>query len=112
MILSMAGGRRCYGDFVIDGLRHSIDDPFEGVKYQVILGDDGFVARAKGKRLEGGSLREQPSRRGMVMAAIEPEEVLVCVAAVMGLNARNCQFVGYWVLRVGWRPSYCTGIVS
>jgi len=85
-ILSMVGGRRQYREFVFDGLKHDVGNPFEEVKSRVILGGDDFVARVKGEYIVGGSLREQPSYRGLVVDVIEPEVVMGCVADVLGID--------------------------
>jgi REP element-mobilizing transposase RayT len=86
MVLGMVGGRRAYQRFVVDGLKEGIEDPFEDVQYQTILGDDDFVARVKSKYIEIGSLREQPMYRDMISGMIDPEIVLRCVARVMGID--------------------------
>ena len=86
MVLGMNGGRRAYQRFVVDGLKEGIEDPFEDVQYQTILGDDDFVARVKSKYIEKGSLREQPMYRDMISGMIDPEVVLQCVARVMGVD--------------------------
>jgi len=86
MVLSMIGGRRSYRGFMVDGLKHDIDNPFEDVKNQVILGDDNFVARVKNKYVETGSLRDQPSYRGLMAEVIEPKIVLDCVVKVLKVD--------------------------
>jgi hypothetical protein len=86
MVLGMVGGRRAYQRFVVDGLKEGIEDPFEDIQYQTILGDDDFVARVKSKYIEEGSLREQPMYRDMISKMIDPEIVLRCVARVMGVD--------------------------
>ncbi|HEC78465.1 MAG TPA: hypothetical protein ENI34_04895 [candidate division WOR-3 bacterium] len=86
MVLRMVGGRRAYQRFMVDGLKKDIENPFEDVQYQTILGDGDFVARVKNKYIEEGSLREQPMYRGMVSGVIDPEVVLRCVVRVMGID--------------------------
>jgi chromosomal replication initiation ATPase DnaA len=70
----------------LDGLKGGIADPFKDVPHQSILGDSDFVAKVKSKYIEKGSLREQPVYRGMVLQAIEPEVVVSCIAAILGLE--------------------------
>jgi REP element-mobilizing transposase RayT len=87
-ILSMMGGRRAYYDFVRDGLQRGIKNPFEQVKYQTILGDDTFVARIKSESLPSGSMREQPSYRGLITEACDPETILQHVAEAMKIDKK------------------------
>jgi REP element-mobilizing transposase RayT len=86
MVLGMVNGRRAYQRFVVDGLKEGIEDPFEDVQYQTILGDDDFVARVKSKYIEKASLREQPMYRDMIFIMLDPEVVLRYVAQVMGVD--------------------------
>jgi len=67
-------------------LKEGIEDPFEDVQYQTILGDDDFVVRVKSEYIKEGSLREQPMYRDMISGMIDPEIVLRCVARVMGVD--------------------------
>jgi putative transposase len=84
-VLAMMGGRRAYQRFVRDGLRAGVENLFEDVQYQTILGDEAFVARVKREYIEDGSLREQPMYRDLVCKKIEPEIVLQSVIEVMGV---------------------------
>lgn len=85
-ILSMIGGRRPYREFMYDGLRHKIANPFERAKGSVILGSDDFVAKVKKNYVEYGSLREQPSYRDLVVDTVKPEVVMVCIADVLKID--------------------------
>ncbi len=89
MVLDMVGGRRAYQRFLLDGLREGMDDPLEGVQYQVILGDDDFVARVKSERIGEGSLREQPMYRDMVADVVDPEQVLDGVAKALDIHSER-----------------------
>ena len=75
LLLSMVGNRRAYQDFVIDGLKRDMENPFKQVKSRIILGDDDFAADVK-QYLRRGSRREQPSYRDIVTTVLEPEVVL------------------------------------
>lgn len=86
VMLAMVGGRRAYQRFLYDGVKEGLEDIFEEVQYQTILGDNDFVALVKGEYLEKGSLREQPTYRGMVAKVIEPETVIACCAEVLGIE--------------------------
>ena len=86
VVLAMVGGRRAYQRFLYDGVKEGLEDIFEEVQYQTILGDNDFVALVKGEYLEKGSLREQPMYRGMVAKVIEPEAVIACCAEVLGIE--------------------------
>ncbi|OYD16518.1 hypothetical protein CH333_03185 [candidate division WOR-3 bacterium JGI_Cruoil_03_44_89] len=85
MILEMVGGRRRYQSFILDGLKHDIDNPFKEAQNPVILGDDEFIARIKSEYTDG-SLREQPSYRDLMAEIVEPEVVMKCVADTLGVE--------------------------
>jgi hypothetical protein len=70
------GGRRTYFNYLMDGLRYDIRNPFEHVKNGLILGNDSFISRVKDNYLESGSLREQPSYRKFVSEMISPDIVV------------------------------------
>ncbi|HEC77866.1 MAG TPA: hypothetical protein ENI34_01820 [candidate division WOR-3 bacterium] len=70
-ILSKAGGRRGYRNFMIDGLKYDKGNPFEKVKSRFILGDDKFVVYAK-QYLSWGARREQSFSRNTTAATLEP----------------------------------------
>ena len=86
MVLDMIGGRCAYQRFLSGGVRKGLDDIFEDVQYQTILGNNDFIALVKGEYLERGSLREQPPYRSLVAKVIEPETVIVCCAEVLGIE--------------------------
>lgn len=87
LILSMAGGRSKYREFISDGIRRDLSNPFESLKERVILGDDDFVAKVKGKYITYGSVREQPSLRGLTANAVAPKVVIDYVAEAFGIDA-------------------------
>lgn len=89
LILSMVGGRGQYRAFVLDGVKQDLDNPFKDLKHRLILGDDNFVAEVKGEFIVGGSLRDQPSYRGLVKAVVEPEVVISCVADVLKIDKQR-----------------------
>ncbi|MCX7994957.1 MAG: transposase, partial [candidate division WOR-3 bacterium] len=71
LILGMVGGRAGYRDFVRDGLRCGVVSPFTGVRAGVILGSDEYVKKVR-RYLKGGSVREQPGYREIVLNPLEP----------------------------------------
>lgn len=75
LILELAGGRGAYRDYVQDGLRRELGNPFTQVVRRFIVGDEGFAVKVK-RYLKRGSVRDQPSYREMVVPTIEPEQVL------------------------------------
>jgi len=75
LILSMAGSRRGYQEFMRDGLRRGLVSPFSKVQSRLILGDRDFIAGVK-RYIKHGSLRDQPAYREMVMPVLEPAQVL------------------------------------
>jgi putative transposase len=87
LILSMVGGRLAYADFVIDGLRRGLTDPFQQVRGQVILGDTGFVKKVN-RHIKRGSRREQPSFQALVrvMNAVEPEVLIAWLLREGGID--------------------------
>jgi hypothetical protein len=85
MILAVAGGRQAHRRYIQEGLKGQLDDPFKHVKEQMILGDDDFVARIRARHVAAGSLRDQPSYRGLVTEAISPDALLDCVARILKL---------------------------
>lgn len=90
-ILSMVGGRPEYHAFVVDGLKRGMEDPFQDVKGQVILGDDDFVKDVK-RYLRRGSRREQPSYREIVETSVlEPEVIMGVLARGCGVSAGTLQ---------------------
>lgn len=90
LILLMVGGRRGYRDFVIDGLKRDIENPFKKVKSRIILGGDEFVTYAK-QYLRRVSRREQPSYRELMMITLEPEVVLGILTRECGINKESLQ---------------------
>ncbi|MCK4330105.1 transposase [candidate division WOR-3 bacterium] len=90
MILEMVGGRRRYQSFILDGLKHDIDNPFEEAQNQVILGGDEFIARIKSEYTDG-SLREQPSYRDLMVEIVEPELVMKCATETLGIERGDLQ---------------------
>jgi putative transposase len=82
LVLEMAGGRRAYGDFMQDGLRRDLDNPFNQARNQLILGDEQFVSRAK-ERVATGSQREQPAYRDLVLNRIDPERALAIISKAL-----------------------------
>lgn len=84
-LLDMVGGRRRYRDFIRDGLRRGVVNPFHKVKYRFILGTDDFVKEVK-QYLSRVSRREQPSYRGLVTGSLEPEVVLGTLEKECGIS--------------------------
>jgi len=85
LILSMAGGRQRYRDFMRDGLQRNCENPFCDLKSRLILGDEDFVARVK-RCLKYGSLRDQPDYRDLVVTRLEPEQVMDILTRYFGIN--------------------------
>jgi putative transposase len=89
LVLDMVGGRRAYQRFLLDGAKKGLDDIYEDVQYQTILGNDDFVALVKGEYLKQGSLHEQPPYRNLVAKTIKPERVIACCAEALGTEANQ-----------------------
>jgi REP element-mobilizing transposase RayT len=88
MILGMIGDRHAYKGFLKDALRGAVDNPFDKVKYQTILGNSSFVERVKTLHIEQGSTREQPMYRKIKAIHFEPSELLTRVAKAIGIEQR------------------------
>ncbi len=85
-ILEIVGGRRAYRDFIIDGLKRGVKNPFDDVRCQAILGDDDFTAGVKSKHVGGGSLRDQPSYRELMVEAVDSKKIIDIAAKKMGIG--------------------------
>lgn len=94
MILAMVGGRRHYKNFVIDGIKRDLPNPFEDLKHGFILGKDNFVSKAKNELMENESACEQPSYQSLMSRVVEPDTVIDCVAEAM--NAGKEKIVCRW----------------
>ena len=88
IVLEMVGGRRLYKNYIMDGIRHDVRNPFENARKGFILGDGDFVSRLKHKYLGDGSLREQPSYRKLIQNIIEPEVIIEYVAQRYNIEKR------------------------
>ena len=89
MVLSMVGGRRRYNDFLLDGLKNGIDNPFEDVQHQIILGDNLFLTRVRNKYLIKGSVTEQASYRSLIADKVELTTIIECVKKIMGISVED-----------------------
>jgi putative transposase len=89
LLLEMAGGRRSYRRFILDGLIKGVRNPFDDVQHRIILGNDNFVARVKKEYMKKGSLREQPIYRNMIRSEIAPEIIISCVTDILGIRREN-----------------------
>lgn len=85
-ILDMIGGRKAYRRFMAEGLQRDLKNPFDDVKFQMILGSDSFLRHIKDKYAESGSSREQPAYKHIRKHAIDPESIIKCVTVHFGLS--------------------------
>jgi putative transposase len=83
----IGGSRKRYEEFVAEGIHSGYPTPWEEVKGQVVLGEEGFVERVKGRIKKQGSRREQPSIRHL--EARKPATVLKEVARYFGLAEKQ-----------------------
>jgi len=88
-VLGMVGNRYEYRRFVADGLQYDIEDPFKDVQYQMILGNDSFVARIKSQYLEQGSIDEQPGFRKIMTESVNPEAIIKSIVDVSGISVND-----------------------
>ena len=81
------GSRRRYAQFVEEGLRRGYSTPWEELKGQVILGQEGFWERVKGKWLRSeGAMKDKERPSLSALEKIGPEEVLRKVAGYFKLK--------------------------
>jgi putative transposase len=88
-ILLMIGGRGNYRQYIIDGLKRGIENPFKDVKYGLLLGDESFAKIIRAECMEEGSKQEQPSYREISIKHIEPAAVIRCAAEVFDVDERS-----------------------
>lgn len=86
MVLDMVGGRRAYRRFIMEGLRKDLQSPYVNVRYQTILGSDGFVRRIKSRLPDKGSSREQPVFKKIKRQVVKPEVVIARVGAHLAIS--------------------------
>lgn len=85
ILLSMIKDRRQYAEFIADGLKRDIENPFKNAHGGLILGDEDFVTRVK-QFVEHESLREQPAYRELHLASLEPLQVIDIIKHECGIN--------------------------
>ena len=85
LLVSMAGSRREYRNFVIDGLKRGLENPLKHVQGGVILGDEDFVTRVK-QYIKRTSLREQPAFRELQNSSLESAQLLKIITHACGID--------------------------
>ena len=76
---NLGGSRKRYGEFIGEGSQKGYRSLWKELRGQVVLGQDGFLERVKGRWVKGAvSIREVPSLRSL--QELEPDEVLRGVA--------------------------------
>jgi chromosomal replication initiation ATPase DnaA len=80
MILNLIPGRVAYRNFVLDGIRKEIANPFKNIQYQSILGDSEFTSQIKEKYINEGSIRDQPAYREILYDKVKPNMVFELVS--------------------------------
>lgn len=93
----VGGSRERYDRFIREGLQGGYATPWEEVKGQVVLGEEGFWQRISNKwQKQPQSVKEQPSLR--VLRSIEPAQILKTAAAYFNLQVDDLTR-----RRSGWR---------
>jgi REP element-mobilizing transposase RayT len=77
--------RRIYSDYISDGLKTEISNPFTDIKSQVILGSEGFVDKIRGYLNKGAKIREVPALRSL-KKVLSIEEVLNEIAVFFNIE--------------------------
>jgi putative transposase len=80
-------GRERYRSYVCSGIDGNIENPFDDVTHQAILGGESFIEEMK-ERVTGGFEREVPSLRRKRRSVLV-EEVLEMVAAAFGVGRED-----------------------
>jgi len=84
----VGGSRKRYAQFVKEGLQRGYSTPWEGLKGQVVLGEERFWMGLRGRFMEGsGSAKEQPSLREI--RRIDPEDIISKVAGYFRLMPQD-----------------------
>ena len=86
LLLAMSRGRSGYQEYILDGLRTGVRDPFRALRPVSILGREDFVCELRNERKLSGSRREQPSYRRLTEPEADPELVLKVVTEVLGME--------------------------
>ncbi|MGH7767803.1 MAG: hypothetical protein ACREQP_10140, partial [Candidatus Binatia bacterium] len=80
--------RKKYARFVEEGLRAGYSTPWEDLKGQVVLGEEGFWERLREKwQRRAGNAKEQPSVRWL--ERVEPKEILKQAAAFFNVKVED-----------------------
>ena len=79
-----------YRRFVEEGLLRGIENPFEAVQWQMVLGSESLVQKVKDKlRSRGDRLREVTGVRRSTNVASEPRKLVARVAAGYGISVNK-----------------------
>lgn len=103
-------GKIRYRRFVEEGLLREVENPFEQVQWQVVLGSDSFVRKLKDRlraRRDGAGKEQMQMRQALY--AIEPEELIRRVSNHYGIkrnkllqeraHGSQARKVAMWLLR-------------
>jgi len=85
LLVSMAGSRRQYRKFVLDGLKCGLENPLKQVHGGTILGEEDFVTRVK-QFIRRTSLREQPAYRELQNSSLGSAQLLRVVTQACGID--------------------------
>lgn len=88
-LLSMAGGHKGYTQFIVDGLKQDINNPFQQIYRSMILGDEDFIIRIK-QYIHRASKREQPeySELQQQSFSIDPVRLLKIIMQTCGIEEK------------------------
>lgn len=94
MVLEELGGparkrRRRYRAFVEEGLVREIENPFEAVRWQVVLGEESFAQKLRDLMKERGEQRREITGLRQAKRRLEEREVLARVAKKYGLSVER-----------------------
>lgn len=68
----VGGSHRRYAEFIEEGLQEGYTTPWERVRGQMVLGEEGFLERVMGKWMkDSASVREQPALRSLRAVGVE-----------------------------------------
>jgi len=80
-------GRYAYKKKMMDGMKGKCENPFEQVRFQLLLGTEEFIGWVKAKFIKGKNLKPHPMLKGIIEIKSTPE-IAEVVARYYGVSAK------------------------
>src|SRR5256886_4386196 len=101
-------GKRGYRKFIVEGMKDSIQTPWEEVRGQVVIGSEEFVAKVAERHLGGRRERRGEQSRIKEIVGVKPEAVIKEIERYYGIKGRSCAAEGATTPSLGmWRATCC-----